>query len=217
MEQLQLSGDRLDICALDGNAKLHRRTCGQPFAEVLHCHIVNKYLLRHCSRTPCRKETLCHEHAAQKNCQPAERFQIGRHRLKRALHSEGDVQHLEIQMEGFGSWQPACTVPAAQLENYFANLADAEIRRRWGGCFQIQAQAEFLRPTNLARRQQRAVNRQQNWHGMRPRRNAVLAQWSSQHARAQCTCQTHKETEQHITAASKSAGFLFAVSAGGRD
>ena len=132
MEQLQLSGDRLDICALDGNAKLHRRTCGQPFAEAIHCPIVNKYLLRHCSRTPGRRDTLCREHAAQRDCQPAVRWQIGRHRLRRALHSEGDVRHLEIQMDGFSSWQPACTVSAAQLENYFANLADAQIRRRWG-------------------------------------------------------------------------------------
>ena len=28
------SGDRRDIVAIDGNAKLHRRTCGQPFAEA---------------------------------------------------------------------------------------------------------------------------------------------------------------------------------------
>ena len=82
MEQLQLSGDRLDICALDGNAKLHRRTCGQPFAEAIHCPIVNKYLLRHCSRTPGRRDTLCREHAAQRDCQPAVRWQIGRHRLR---------------------------------------------------------------------------------------------------------------------------------------
>eukprot|EP00973_Karenia_brevis_P070787 9839216-Karenia_brevis.AAC.1 len=28
------SGDRMDICAIDGNAKLHRRTCGTPCAET---------------------------------------------------------------------------------------------------------------------------------------------------------------------------------------
>ena len=34
--QLLTSGNRLDICAIDGNAQLHRRTCGQPHAEVVH-------------------------------------------------------------------------------------------------------------------------------------------------------------------------------------
>ena len=82
------------------------------------------------------------------------------------------------------------------------------------GCLKFPI--EILQCTNLVRRQQRMVNRQQRWHGLRPRRQAVLAEWSSQDARAQCACQTHKESEQHITAASKSAGFLFAVSAGGR-
>ena len=31
-QQFHLSGDRNDILAIDGNAKLHRRTCGMPFA-----------------------------------------------------------------------------------------------------------------------------------------------------------------------------------------
>ena len=32
--QWRLSGDRRCTVAVDGNAKLHRRTCGQPFAEA---------------------------------------------------------------------------------------------------------------------------------------------------------------------------------------
>ena len=32
--QWLLSGDRRCTVAVDGNAKLHRRTCGQPFAEA---------------------------------------------------------------------------------------------------------------------------------------------------------------------------------------
>lgn len=34
LQQLAASNDRKDILAMDGNAKLHRRSCGQPFAEA---------------------------------------------------------------------------------------------------------------------------------------------------------------------------------------
>ena len=37
--QLIASGDRLDIFAIDGNAKLYRRTCGMPFAEIVCAEI----------------------------------------------------------------------------------------------------------------------------------------------------------------------------------
>ena len=56
----------------------------------------------------------------------------GRHRLKRALHSQGDACHLEIQMQGHGGWQPACTVKEEALAKYFASQADRNIRRRKG-------------------------------------------------------------------------------------
>ena len=72
--QLQCSGDRLDICVVDGNAKLYRRTCGQPFAEVLSYPNIGKYLLRGCSRSPHGAETLCSVRAAQRDTQ-AEHFE----------------------------------------------------------------------------------------------------------------------------------------------
>lgn len=34
-QQFRDVGDRRDILAIDGNAKLHRRTCAMPFAEVV--------------------------------------------------------------------------------------------------------------------------------------------------------------------------------------
>ena len=65
------------------------------------------------------------------------------------------------------------------------------------------------------RRQRRQEVRSQKWRGFRPRSRKYLAPWSSEQARAESSCQTHKEGEQHVAAASKSAGFLLAVSSGG--
>lgn len=56
--------------------------------------------------------------------------EIGKRRLKRALHKAQDVCHLEVQLKGFGSWQPACTIPESLLSKYFASLADKNIRHR---------------------------------------------------------------------------------------
>ena len=56
--------------------------------------------------------------------------EIGKRRLKRALHKAQDVCHLEVQLKGFGSWQPACTVPESLLSKYFASPADKNIRHR---------------------------------------------------------------------------------------
>ncbi|CAJ1402387.1 unnamed protein product [Effrenium voratum] len=194
-EQLLASGNRLDILAIDGNCKLHRRTCGMPFAEVVPSPHVGKLLLRGCSQRPHGADTLCCVHAADRDLpgRPCH-GEIGSHRLKRALHAEGDVCHLEVRLAGFGSWQPACTVGQEMLARYFANLADANIRRR---------------------RQKRVESRAKKWIGMRPRRRTFLAPWSSARARQESSCQTHKETEQHVTAAARTAGFLLAVSEGG--
>ena len=131
--QLLTSGDRLDICAIDGNAQLHRRTCGQPHAEVVYYPAIEKFLLRACSRSPHGKETLCPFHASQRDsllqANPGE-GEIASHRLKRALYAESDVTYLEVKMDGFAGWQPAETVNQTVLNRYFAKLADGTIRRR---------------------------------------------------------------------------------------
>jgi hypothetical protein len=63
LQQLIISGDRRDIVAIDGNAKLHRRTCGMPFCEVIYCPQLDKYLLRACPRRPHGAGALCIEHS----------------------------------------------------------------------------------------------------------------------------------------------------------
>ena len=131
--QMEAAGDRQDILAIDGNCKLHRRTCGMPFAEVIASPYLNKLLLRGCSAMPHGRDTLCCKHAGDRDRPQQPRAeQVGRHRLKRALHSQGDVCHLEIQMQGHGGWQPACTVKEEALAKYFASQADRNIRRRKG-------------------------------------------------------------------------------------
>ena len=62
LQQLAIAGDRQDITAIDGNAKLHRRTCGMPFCEVVYSKELDKNLLRGCPRRPHGKGTLCREH-----------------------------------------------------------------------------------------------------------------------------------------------------------
>lgn len=66
------------------------------------------------------------------------------------------------------------------------------------------------------RRLRSKESRGEKWNGMRPRRpKTFLASWSSAQPRASSSCQTHKESEQHITAAARTAGYLLAVSASG--
>ena len=56
--QLQVSGDRDDIVAIDGNAKMHRRTCGMPFAEVVDGPELGKKILPGCPNRPEGQGTL---------------------------------------------------------------------------------------------------------------------------------------------------------------
>lgn len=100
--QMQAAGDRQDILAIDGNCKLHRRTCGMPFAEVVPSPHLNKLLLRGCSARPHGRDTLCWKHAQDRDRPQQHRAEtIARHRLKKALHTDGDVCHFEVQLEGF--------------------------------------------------------------------------------------------------------------------
>ena len=145
---------------------------------------------------PHGRDTLCRKHASDRDLpqqQGAEK--VGRHRLKRALHSQTDVCHLEVQLEGCRGWQPACTVRENALANYFASQADRNIRRR---------------------RQRRVEARSQKWSGFRPRRaRTFLAPWHSAQPRQTSTCKTHKESAKDAHAAARTAGFLFAVTESG--
>jgi len=194
--QMQAAGDRQDILAIDGNCKLHRRTCGMPFAEVVPSPHLNKLLLRGCSARPHGRDTLCWKHAQDRDRPQQHRAEtIARHRLKKALHTDGDVCHFEIQLEGFRGWQPACTIKEEVLAKYFASQADKNIRRR---------------------RQCRVEARAQKWTGLRPRRaKTFLAPWHSAQPREKSTCGTHKEGRKDAHAAARTAGFLFAVTESG--
>lgn len=133
-----------------------------PFAEVVESPHLHKLLLRGCSSRPHGKDTLCQKHAAARDKQlpPIDpSSQVSRHRLRKALHADGDVCHFEVQIAGFRGWQPACTINADVLAQHFARQADSNIRRR---------------------RERRVEARKQKWTGMRPRRaRTFLAPWHS--------------------------------------
>jgi hypothetical protein len=197
IHQFRASGDRDDILAIDGNAKMHRRTCGMPFAEVVFCAELNKNLLRGCSDRPSGKGTLCAKHSRAVDASQSPAFaDVAKHRLRRALHDKSDFAHLEVQLVGFSNrWQPASTVDASKLEAYFATRADAKIQ---------------------GRRKRRMLLRSQGVLAKRRRKGtSYIASWSSTGPRASSECGTHKETDAHITAAARTAGFLTAVSASG--
>ena len=78
-QQFRETGDRDDILAIDGNAKLYRRTCGMPCAEVVQCPEIDALLLRGCSDRPHGKGTRCRKHAGDLGGrQPRRRWWCGR-------------------------------------------------------------------------------------------------------------------------------------------
>ncbi|CAJ1366506.1 unnamed protein product, partial [Effrenium voratum] len=138
LAQLDSSGDR----AIDGNAKLHRRTCGMPFAEVVPSPHLRKLLLRGCSSRPHGKDTLCKQHAAARDKQlpPLDpSSQVSHHRLRKALHQDSDACHFEVQISGFRGWQPAYV-----LAQHFARQADANIRSRPASSMRPRPRRSFL-------------------------------------------------------------------------
>ena len=197
LQQLSASGDRQDILAMDGNAKLHRRTCGMPFCEVIYCRELDKYLLRGCPRRPHAKDTLCREHALSTgSASSMEAPDIRDHRLRRALHSGDDYGHLEVRLDGCSDrWQPAITVDEGKLQAYFAKLADARIQQRRLRRMKLRAGGVRAKRTR--------------------RETSFMASWSSARPRACSECQTHKETPAQVVAAARTAGFLTAVSESG--
>eukprot|EP00969_Alexandrium_andersonii_P021068 920725-Alexandrium_andersonii.AAC.1 len=96
-------------------------------------------------------------------------------------------------MEGYAGWQPAATVDEPLLSEYFARRAHER---------------------SALRRKFRLENRHLRCTG-RGRSQSFMASWSSILPRQQSACQTHKETEGHITAATRTAGFLTAVTDAG--
>ena len=175
-EQLVHAGDRRDIVAMDGNAKLHRRTCGMPFCETIYSRELDMMLLRGCPRRPEGKGALCAIHAkAAGSAASSPEGGIRAHRLRRALHGSGDVGYLEVKLHGYSDrWQPACTVAENDLAAYFAQKASERIQER-------RLKRLQLRAGGVAAKRQR-------------REASFMSSWSSTGPRAGSDCSTHKET-----------------------
>ena len=202
-----------------------------PFAEVVPSPHLHKFLLRGCSCRPHGKDTLCQKHAAARDKQlppvpPSS--QVARHRLRKALHTHGDVCHFEVQIAGFRGWQPACTINADVLAQHFASRADSNIRRR---------RERRVRPANRGGQALghavRALSGPLAFRGSKatvPRlqqcflfaslclvRSPVPCSRKVSDVLLPCrsSCKTHKESEKEAHAAARSAGYLFAVSESG--
>ena len=107
----RVSGDR----AIDGNAKLYRRTCGGPCAEIVYEASLGLYLVRGCPESPEQRGALCRAHAALRPQRELSKT-IAKHRMVQPL-SPMSFLELEVQIEGcIARWQPACTVSAPRGE-----------------------------------------------------------------------------------------------------
>ena len=92
-------GDRRDVLAIDGNAKLYRHTYGAPCAQSVHMPSLD---------CPHKQEVLCSAHAALRS-HPQLSGEIATHRVVDAL-TEGGYYGLQVQIKGFAPrWQAACT------------------------------------------------------------------------------------------------------------
>ena len=182
-------GDRLDICAMDGNAKIHRRACGAPCAEAVYSDALALHLIRGCSASPLQQGVLCASHADLR-ATPALAQQIESHRMRSPL-GEAPFLRLDIRLAGCCNWQPACTIDASVLQSYLATKGGLEVERR------RQAAAE--------RRAARFV----------PMKRSFLGNWSSESVRTTCKCKTHKEGVEAVKTASRTAGFMLAVTESG--
>ena len=122
---------------------------------------------------------------------------VCKHRLRRALHRPEDSWcSLEVQLAGCAPrWQPACTVSQDALASYFGVRADARIRARWTRRLQLRKQGAAGKKGRIEK--------------------SFVASWSSNGPRAASECSTHMETDAHISAAARTAGFLTTVSASG--
>ena len=190
LQSWRSSGDRLDILCFDGNAKLHRRSCGAPCAESRFVPSLDLHLERGCPESPQQQGVLCSHHAALRSRTDLA-AQISKHRMVQPLSSSPFLE-LEVQLAGFQQrWQPACTVPADTLQAYFAVHGGDVVE---------------------ARKEKRAAQRESQ---RRPVRYPLLGDWSSESTKTKCACKTHKESMAAVKTASRSAGFLLAVSQSG--
>ncbi|CAK0853929.1 unnamed protein product [Prorocentrum cordatum] len=183
------SGDRLDICAMDGNAKLCRRTCGAPCAEAVYSDELGMHLVRGCPDTPLQKGVLCrrHQELAAVPSQTGIGTHIEAHRVLAPLATVAFLD-VEVRLAGSDRFQPACTVDNDLVQSYFARNAEVVLQER------------------KRRRQERRDLRV----GRAPA--FCLGDWASREPKDKCSCKTHKESISAVRTSARSAGILTAVS-----
>ena len=128
LEAWRTSGDRLDICCVDGNAKLYRRTCGTPCAVVYHCSALDLHLVRGSSESPQQKGVLCTRHQKLAST-PTLVAQIEAHRVRAPL-SASPFLEVDVRPTGYHRWQPASTIDSDTVQAYFANCGKQVVQDR---------------------------------------------------------------------------------------
>lgn len=136
---LRLKQLSLRVVVFDGNAKLCRRHCGRPVAELRHSTALEKYTATCCSEKPCRGSRRCQKHrplaegeAAQgEQKYPKQSEVIIAHRRRRILGTSAcaapyDVCLIDSRYEacvGYPRrWTPASGATGEQLREYWDKL-----------------------------------------------------------------------------------------------
>ena len=91
---------------------------------------------------------------------------------------------------GCDRWQPACTIADDTVHAYFANCGEQVVHDR---------------------RRKRQERRELARHPAK----LLFGHWSCQASKSKCACKTHKESVAAVRTASRSVGFLAAVSESG--
>eukprot|EP00973_Karenia_brevis_P070744 9833580-Karenia_brevis.AAC.1 len=100
-------------------------------------------------------------------------------------------EKLDVKIAGENAWRPASTVDENVVQAYFATHGAEVVEER---------------------KRKRAERRDAARRSWRPH---FLGDWSSESVKSKCQCKTHKESVAAVKTASRSAGFMTAVSESG--
>jgi hypothetical protein len=123
---------------IDGNAKLARRICGRPVAELMRCEPLGRYTATQCSEKPSRKRKQCEKHGRQAEHGPS-RYPpqievVVAHRRQRILQTSPTAEPYEVCLVPRGEennplyrrrWTQARWVTPKQLQEYWDKLDEA--------------------------------------------------------------------------------------------
>ena len=113
---------------MDGNAKLHRRTCGTPCAEENNCGASDLHLVRGCSESPQQRGVFCTRHQKLAST-PTLVAQIEAHRVRPPLSASSFLE-VDVRPTGYHRWQPASTIDSDTVQAYFANCGEQVVQDR---------------------------------------------------------------------------------------